>query len=63
MAVIPTVNCAYRSRGRRQMRPICQIHPREQAKKVAGFVLQKIKNNEIPPTVTKEELHALGALK
>ena len=34
----------------------------EAAKKVAEFVIKKIRNNELPPTVTIEELRALGVL-
>jgi hypothetical protein len=36
---------------------------REQAQKVAEFVIKKIRNNEMPPTVTIEELNTLGVLK
>jgi hypothetical protein len=36
---------------------------KERAQKVADLVMKKIKNNEMPPTVTIEELSNLGALK
>jgi hypothetical protein len=36
---------------------------REQAKKVAGFVVRKIRNNEMPPTVTIEDLNKMAVLK
>ena len=36
---------------------------KERAQKVAEFVLKKIRNNEMPPTVTIEELNTLGVLK
>ena len=35
----------------------------EDAMKVAELVIKKIRNNEMPPTVTIEELDALGVLK
>ncbi len=35
----------------------------ERAKKVAEFVVKKIKNNEIPPTVTIEDLNKMNVLK
>ena len=35
---------------------------KEDAMKVAELVIKKIRNNEIPPTVTIEELRALGVL-
>jgi len=34
----------------------------EDAMKVAELVMKKIRNNEMPPTVTVEELRALGVL-
>jgi len=34
----------------------------EDAMKVAELVIKKIRNNELPPTVTIEELRALGVL-
>jgi hypothetical protein len=36
---------------------------KEQAQKVAEFVLKKIRNNEMPPTVTIDDLNAMGVLK
>ena len=36
---------------------------KEKAQKVAELVLKKIRNNEMPPTVTIEELNSLGVLK
>ena len=33
------------------------------AQKVAEFVVKKIKNNEMPPTVTIEDLNNMGVLK
>ena len=33
------------------------------AQKVADFVVKKIRNNEMPPTVTIEDLNSLGVLK
>lgn len=36
---------------------------KERARKVAEFVVKKIRNNEIPPTVTVEELNNMGVLK
>ena len=35
----------------------------EDAMKVAELVIKKIRKNEMPPTVTIEELHALGVIK
>jgi hypothetical protein len=36
---------------------------KERAQKVAEFVLKRIKNNEMPPTVTIEDLNNMGVLK
>lgn len=36
---------------------------KEKAQAVADFVVNKIRKNEMPPTVTMEELNALGVLK
>jgi hypothetical protein len=36
---------------------------RERAQKVAEFVVKKIKNNEMPPTVTIDNLNNLGVLR
>ncbi len=36
---------------------------KEKAQTVAEFVVKKIRNNEMPPTVTMEDLNALGVLK
>lgn len=36
---------------------------RARAKKVAEFVAKKIRNNEMPPTVTIEDLNNMGVLK
>lgn len=36
---------------------------RESAQKVAGFVVKKIRNNEMPPTVTIEDLNSMSVLK
>lgn len=36
---------------------------KERAKKVAEFVVKKIRNNEMPPTVTIEELNNMGVLR
>ena len=36
---------------------------RERARKVAEFVLLKIRNNEMPPTVTMADLNSMGVLK
>ena len=36
---------------------------RERARKVAELVLEKIRRNEMPPSVTPEELNRLGVLK
>jgi protein involved in ribonucleotide reduction len=36
---------------------------KERAQKVADFVVKKIQNNEIPPTVTIEDLNKMGVLK
>jgi hypothetical protein len=33
------------------------------ARTVADFVVKKIRNNEMPPTVTIEDLNAMGVLK
>lgn len=33
------------------------------AQKVADFVVKKIRNNEMPPTVTVEDLNSMGVLK
>jgi hypothetical protein len=35
----------------------------EKAQTVADFVVKKIRNNEMPPTVTIEDLNTLGVLK
>jgi len=35
----------------------------EKAQTVAEFVVKKIRNNEMPPTVTMEDLNAMGVLK
>jgi len=35
---------------------------RERAQKVADFVVKKIRNNEMPPTVTIEDLNKMGVL-
>jgi hypothetical protein len=35
----------------------------ERAQTVADFVVKKIRNNEMPPTVTIEELNTMGVLK
>ena len=35
---------------------------RRNAMKIADLVIKKIRNNELPPTVTIEELRALGVL-
>ena len=35
----------------------------EDTRKVAELVIKKIRNNEMPPTVTVEELRGLGVLK
>ena len=32
------------------------------AQKVADLVIQKIKNGEMPPSITKEEMQKIGAL-
>ena len=36
---------------------------KERAKTVAEFVVKKIRNNQMPPTVTMEHLDSMGALK
>ncbi|MGA3086231.1 MAG: DUF4907 domain-containing protein [Thermodesulfobacteriota bacterium] len=36
---------------------------RERAQTVAEFVVKKIRNNEMPPTVTIEDLNTMGVLK
>jgi hypothetical protein len=36
---------------------------KERAKIVAEFVVKKIRNNEMPPTVTIEDLNKMGVLK
>lgn len=36
---------------------------RERAKKVAEFVVKKIRNNEMPPTVKIEDLNKMGVLR
>ena len=36
---------------------------KERAKIVAEFVVKKIRNNEMPPTVTIEDLNNMGVLK
>ncbi|HQP50899.1 MAG TPA: DUF4907 domain-containing protein [Syntrophorhabdaceae bacterium] len=36
---------------------------RQQAQKVADLAVKKIRNNEIPPTVTIEELNAMRVLR
>ncbi len=36
---------------------------KKRAQKVAEFVVKKIRNNEMPPTVTMEDLNTLGVLK
>ena len=36
---------------------------KERAKTVAEFVVKKIRNNEMPPTVTIEDLNTMGVLK
>jgi hypothetical protein len=36
---------------------------KEKAQTVAEFVVKKIRNNEMPPTVTAEDLNAMGVLK
>jgi hypothetical protein len=35
----------------------------EKAQKVAEFVVKKIKRNEMPPTVTIDDLNNMGVLK
>jgi hypothetical protein len=35
----------------------------EKAQKVAEFVVKKIKNNEMPPTVTMDDLNRMGVLR
>ena len=36
---------------------------KEKAQKVAEFVVKKIRNNEMPPTVSIEDLNKMGVLK
>jgi hypothetical protein len=36
---------------------------KERARKVAAFVVRKIRNNEMPPTVTIDDLNKMGVLK
>ena len=36
---------------------------KEKAQKVADFVVKKIRKNEMPPTVTIEDLNKMGVLK
>lgn len=36
---------------------------RQRAQKVADFVVKKIRKNEMPPTVTIEDLNKMGVLK
>lgn len=36
---------------------------KERAQKVAAFVVKKIRNNEMPPTVTIDDLNKMGVLK
>lgn len=36
---------------------------KEQAQKVADFVVKKIRNNEMPPTVTIKDLNSMNVLK
>ena len=36
---------------------------KEKARKVADFVVKKIRKNEMPPTVTIEDLNKMGVLK
>jgi hypothetical protein len=36
---------------------------KERAQKVAEFVVKKIRNNEMPPTVTIDDLNKMGVLK
>jgi len=36
---------------------------KEKAQKVADFVVKKIRNNEMPPTVTIDDLKKMGVLK
>lgn len=39
------------------------FNAKERAKTVAEFVVKKIRNNEMPPTVTIEDLNNMGVLK
>lgn len=39
------------------------FNTKEKAQKVADFVVKKIRNNEMPPTVTIEDLNNMGVLK
>jgi hypothetical protein len=36
---------------------------KEKARKVAEFVVKKIRNNEMPPAVTREDLNGMAVLK
>jgi hypothetical protein len=36
---------------------------KERAQKVAEFVVKKIRNNEMPPTISIEDLNNMGVLK
>ncbi|MGD0280140.1 MAG: DUF4907 domain-containing protein [Smithella sp.] len=36
---------------------------KEQAQRVADFVVKKIRNNEMPPTVTIKDLNSMNVLK
>jgi hypothetical protein len=36
---------------------------KERAQRVAKFVVKKIRNNEMPPTVTMDDLNKMGVLK
>ena len=39
------------------------FNTREKAQRVAEFVVKKIRNNEMPPTVTIEDLNDMGVLR
>ena len=39
------------------------FNKKEQSEKCAHFVISKLKNNIMPPTITPEELDSLGVLK
>jgi len=39
------------------------FNTRERARTVAEFVVKKIRNNEMPPTVTIEDLNTMGVLR